>query len=36
MGMSRDQRLALIVGSTVAIVMGFGVAISGALGLFGA
>jgi hypothetical protein len=36
MGINRDQRLAAIIGSTVAIVMGLGIAISGALGLFGA
>ncbi len=35
MGMDKDQRLAVIVGSTAGIVMGLGVAISGALGLFG-
>ncbi len=35
MGMDKDQRLAAIVGSTVGIVMGLGVAISAALGLFG-
>ena len=36
MGMNSNQRLAVIVGSTVAIVMGLGIAISGALGLFDA
>ncbi len=35
MGMNKDQRLAMVVGSTVAIVMGLGVAISAGLGLFG-
>lgn len=35
MGMDKDQRLAVILGSTVGIVMGLEVAISAALGLFG-
>ncbi|GAA3332958.1 hypothetical protein GCM10017712_16740 [Curtobacterium citreum] len=35
MGRDKDQRLAVIVGSTVGIVMGLGIAISAALGLFG-
>ncbi len=35
MGMNKDRRLAVIVGSTVGIVVGLGVAISAGFGLFG-
>lgn len=35
MGLNKDQRLAVIVGSTVAVVVCLGIAISGGLGLLG-